>query len=243
VAAVDGDSGTDADGGSTTEDADETGPSTTTTTIEVSTTAEASAVGLADGKLVLPADYVAADPNFDERVALSTRYALVQGGQVYLYGFVPQQEILDQLEQAVGAVVGPDNLIVETFVDPDAPFPPDSPVYVDDRVLFEFNSVDVQDQFIPILELGVTLMSQNPAVTMRVIARTDAAGSEDVNLRVAEQRAQAVVDYVANRGIDPDRMIIDARGEADASDADDDLTAAQNRSVEFRVIGLLGPPG
>lgn len=223
-------------------------PATTSTTEAAATSTSEAPAGdraadgdgqPADGELTLPADYTPSDPLFDERVAENTRYTVIRQGQVYLYGYVPTDEIREQITQIAGGVVGPDNVFTETIVDPDAAVPPDAPVFVDDKVLFAFNSVEIDPAFIPILELGVLLLSQNPTAELTVVSRTDAVGSEEVNLDVSRRRAQAVVDYWLGRGVDTDRVMIDARGEQDASEDDDETAAALNRSVEFRISGLF----
>lgn len=229
-------------------------PTTDTTTTDTSTPTETTdeddadpasdpAAGESDGVLALPEGYEATDPNFDERVAANTRYTVLKGGQVFLYGYVPTAELGEQIIAVAGGVVGPDNVFSEQIVDPDTPDIDDAPVFIDDRVLFGFNSVAIEPVFEPILDLGVLLMSQNPTATVTVVSRTDAVGSEAINQEVSEQRAQAVVDYWAAKGIAPDRVVIDARGESDASDDDDDQTAALNRSVEFRIANLFPEQG
>ncbi|MEL7156764.1 MAG: OmpA family protein, partial [Actinomycetota bacterium] len=145
----------------------------------------------------------------------------------------------EQIIAVASGVVGPDNVFSGQIVDPDTPDIDDAPVFIDDRVLFGFNSVAIEPIFVPILDLGVLLLSQNPTATITVVSRTDAVGSESINQEVSEQRAQAVVDYWAGKGIAPERVIIDARGESDASEDDDDQTAALNRSVEFRIANLF----
>ena len=204
-------------------------PSTTTTVEQPESPAE---------------DYVSTDPLFDERVEANTRYAVLRQGQLTLYGYVPDAELGNRIQQIAAAVVGPDNVINEYLIDPDTPAVPEAPVFVEDKVLFAFNSVEIEPDFIPILELGTTLMNNVPTVTITLIARTDAAGSEEVNMDVSRRRAQAVIDYWVSQGIDASRITADPRGEEEASEDDDEVTAALRRSVEFRLSGVLGePPG
>jgi outer membrane protein OmpA-like peptidoglycan-associated protein len=107
-------------------------------------------------------------------------------------------------------------------------------------VLFDFNSVEIEPEFLPALDLGTLLLLQNPTVTITVVTRTDATGSEAVNMEVSEQRAQAVIDYWVREGVDRSRLAADARGEADASEDDDEEAAARLRRAEFVIEGLLG---
>lgn len=231
-----------ATGAATAAEDDVAAPTTVTSAAPTTSTAagtETSTGDASDSALTPPADYVSTDPLFDERVEENTRYAVVSQGQVFLYGYVPTEEISDQITEVAGGVVGPDNVITETIVDPDAPLPPDAPVFVDDKVLFAFNSVEIEPPFVPILDLGVILLSQNPNAEITIVSRTDAVGSEAANLEVSQQRAQAVVNYWLRLGIDRDRVTIDARGEQDATENDDETAAALNRSVEFRISGLF----
>jgi outer membrane protein OmpA-like peptidoglycan-associated protein len=170
----------------------------------------------------------------------SIRHAVFKNEQVYLRGRVPSQEIADEIAAKAGAVVGPDNVIVEYEIDPQVPIDLPSPLYVEDVVLFDFNSIEIEPGFLPILDLGTLLLVQNPNVTITVVAKTDATGPAEVNMEVSEQRAQAVIDYWVRKGIDPSRLIADARGETEASEDDDEETAALHRRAEFVIEGLLG---
>ncbi len=171
----------------------------------------------------------------------STREAVFRDGMVYLSGRVPSQEISDIIEQKAAAVVGPDNVVNDYIIDPTVELNVGeaTPLYVEDVVLFEFNSVAIAPLFEPILDLGVLLLSQNPQASMEVVTRTDAVGSEEVNLEVARQRAQSVINYMVQRGVNPDQITADPRGEEGTSENDDEQTAALQRRAEFTVIGLL----
>ncbi len=202
------------------------------------TGAGSAPVGAADGRLLLPDGFVPSDPNYEQRIQNAPQYAVVRGGIVYLYGFARSQELLEQAVAVTAGVMGPDGYVVERIVDPDAPEVDGAPIYVDDKVLFAFNSTELDPASLPILDLGVALMLQNPTAEMVIIARSDAVGRADTNLEISRERGQAVVDYWASKGVEPSRMTVDARGEADASEDDDEQTAALNRSVEFVVSGI-----
>lgn len=171
----------------------------------------------------------------------SGRQAVLRSGKVYLSGAVPSEEVGEQIEQKAAAVVGPENVVNGYTVDPAAVINPgeSAPVYVDDVVLFPFNSVEVDPAFLPILDLGAVLLRQNPQATISIISRTDAVGSEEVNRKVAEQRGQAVINYWLLQGVDRSQVDIDARGEEGATVGDDERTASESRRAEFVVTGLL----
>lgn len=251
------DGGTDGDDADSTEDvaapSAEEDDSSTATTLEVDTGEEAQdaeagvgpgpdgttiPIGEADGLLLLPEGFVPSDPNYETRIQSNTEYAVVRGGKVYLYGFAPDEATLQRSAAVTAAVMGPDGYVVERVIDPDAPETEAGSVFVDDKVLFAFNSAELAADSLPVLDLGVSLMLLNPGAEILVIARSDAVGSADTNLEISRRRGQAVVDYAVSQGVEPERLTIDARGEADASESDDEQTAALNRSVEFVVSGV-----
>ncbi len=170
----------------------------------------------------------------------AVRYAVFKGGQLYLRGKVPAEAVATEIVTKAGMVVGPANVHNEYQIDPAVPIDVAAPIYVEDVVLFGFNSVKVEEPFLPILDLGTLLLSQNPNVRITIVTRTDSVGSDATNLEVSQQRGQAVANYWTKKGIDPSRITIDARGETDAKDSDDDKTAALNRRAEFVITGLLG---
>ena len=174
-------------------------------------------------------------------VDASTRTAVFRGGKLYLGGKVPSQDIADLIASKAAAVVGPDNVVVEYEIDPTVVIDPgeSTPLYVEDVVLFQFNSVSIDPPFYPLLDLGTLLLLQNPQATLTVVTRTDAVGSEAVNLDVATRRAQAVIDYWLAQGVNPDQLVADPRGEEGASEDDDEQTAALQRRAEFIITGLL----
>jgi outer membrane protein OmpA-like peptidoglycan-associated protein len=96
---------------------------------------------------------------------------------------LPQtQEQADGLYARAIAVVGPDNVVNEYIVRPDAPPALDGNVRVEQAVLFRSGSAAIADDFIPTLELGVAVMALNPQVQMVVEGHTDSIGSATSNV-------------------------------------------------------------
>ena len=77
-------------------------------------------------------------------------------------------------------------------------------------------------------------LAETGTVAIRVIGHTDSQGSEMVNLRLSIARAEAVVEYLRQRGIALERLSADGRGESDplASNATEE-GRARNRRVEI----------
>jgi len=172
----------------------------------------------------------------------SARTAVFRQGKLFLGGAVPSQEIADAIVAKAQAVVGPDNVVADYDIDPEVDFDPgeSTPLFVEDVVLFQFNSVSIDPPFLPILDLGVLLLRQNPQATVTVVTTTDAVGSEETNLEVATQRATAVLEYWVSKGVDPSQVVLDPRGEEGASESDDEQTAATQRRAQFILTNILG---
>ncbi len=69
---------------------------------------------------------------------------------------------------------------------------------------------------------------------MRIIGHTDNVGTDAVNDPLSLQRAQSARDYLVARGVNPNRVTIQGRGEREpvASNSTAD-GRAQNRRVEI----------
>jgi len=79
-------------------------------------------------------------------------------------------------------------------------------------------------------------MQRYPDRTLRVEGYTDSTGSSATNLRLSEERAMAVRDALAARGVNPGRIVAQGFGEAQpvASNATD-AGRQQNRRVDIVI--------
>ena len=92
-----------------------------------------------------------------------------------------------------------------------------------------------------LLEQLAAALATLPDVSFEVVGHTDDVGSEEENLLLSEQRAEAVVARLISLGIDPARMT--ARGEGEARPVADNATdegKAANRRIEFILVGTSG---
>lgn len=75
-----------------------------------------------------------------------------------------------------------------------------------------------------------------PDAKVEVAGHTDSTGSASINLRVSEQRAQAVVEYLVRRGVAEERLTAVGYGEAEpVADNGTREGRARNRRVELHV--------
>ena len=213
-------------------------PGTTASSATVVAPPTTPAAPATTGVVGTPATPVAAEDAID--LFTPVRWAIFDNGKVQLLGRVPSQQIADTIATKAAAVVGKDNVQVGYTIDPNAPLPPSAPLYVKDLVLFDPSSAALKPASYPLLDLGVVLLQQNPGVHIRVIGRTDNRGDPNKNLLLSLDRAQAVIDYVTSKGIDPTRLTpVPLGAEAAVGDNATPDGQAQNRSVAFVITGLL----
>jgi outer membrane protein OmpA-like peptidoglycan-associated protein len=88
-----------------------------------------------------------------------------------------------------------------------------------------------------LLDNVVDVLVEKSSIRVRVEGHTDNVGGDDVNLQLSKDRAQSVVQYLTEQGINPDRLT--AEGFGAARPIAPNLTRRgreQNRRVEFHIV-------
>jgi len=103
-------------------------------------------------------------------------------------------------------------------------------------VTFETNS----DRLLPgaenVLDDAAETLRRNPSISVEVAGHTDSDGAAEYNESLSERRAMTVRDYLAERGVEADRLTV--RGYGEANPVADNSTAAgkaENRRVVLRI--------
>ncbi|MDD3763333.1 MAG: OmpA family protein [Nevskiales bacterium] len=103
-------------------------------------------------------------------------------------------------------------------------------------VNFEFDKAALTANAKTLLDLTAEALAEAPAIKVEVGGHTDAKGADAYNQKLSERRAQAVVDYLAGKGIDPARMRATGYGESrPVADNETEEGREQNRRVELTV--------
>ena len=103
-------------------------------------------------------------------------------------------------------------------------------------ISFDTGRADIKPNFRPVLERFTTTLNENPATTVTIIGHTDSTGNDAINQPLSIDRAAHTRDYLAARGVSPNRIIVDGRGEREPIASNDDPAGrARNRRVEIYV--------
>ncbi len=104
-------------------------------------------------------------------------------------------------------------------------------------VRFEVNGVSIRREFYSKLDSVAIIMRQNPPLKLRIDGFTDNRGPSNYNLRLSRDRAQAVADFIAVRGISRGRLLIEGHGILNPiADNSTEHGRALNRRVECRLF-------
>jgi outer membrane protein OmpA-like peptidoglycan-associated protein len=102
---------------------------------------------------------------------------------------------------------------------------------------FDTGKATVRPTSTRVLDEAAALLNQYPSLRVEVVGHTDNRGPREVNMRLSQQRADAVRDYLIKQGVDSPR--IQTRGAGPDEPLDDNKTFAgrqKNRRIEFRII-------
>lgn len=103
-------------------------------------------------------------------------------------------------------------------------------------VSFDTGRSDIKANFRPVLERFAQTLNENPATAVTIVGHTDNTGDESVNQPLSIDRAAHTRDYLAQRGVAPNRITIEGRGEREPIASNDNAGGrARNRRVEIYV--------
>ena len=107
---------------------------------------------------------------------------------------------------------------------------------------FDFDQSTLANEAKALLDKDVQVLNENPKMKVRMAGYTSAKGTEDSNQKLSEKRANAVRDYLIEKGITPGRITIIGYGRTkpalyEASPGDINSREAQaNMRVLFEIV-------
>lgn len=164
------------------------------------------------------------------------------GSLLIVRGRVPTEAIRTAIGEALTAAVDPQGLTNELEV---VPTDLQTQAAIDEingiigaSLNFAPGSTALGDEDTAKLDQVAEIFAEHPSLRAIVEGHTDDGGGSLGNLRLSEERAQSVVDYLVGQGVDPDRLSTIGFGE-ERPIASNNTTSgrAQNRRIEFQVEG------
>jgi OOP family OmpA-OmpF porin len=148
--------------------------------------------------------------------------------------------VCDGIDQCPGTAPG---LPVDAKGCPPPPPPP--PAYIPEakqelvleKVFFETNSAKLKAESSETLDNVAASLIANPDVKILIAGHTDNTGSAKYNLKLSDQRANTVMNYLVSKGVNPSTLT--AKGFGLTEPIADNKTAegrAQNRRVGLRRV-------
>lgn len=89
---------------------------------------------------------------------------------------------------------------------------PDKPIVLPD-ILYDLGRWELKPQYQDSLQGLIQTLDQNETLVIELASHTDTRDTEERNDILSQRRAQSVVDYLIERGIDPDRLVAKGYGE------------------------------
>ena len=106
-------------------------------------------------------------------------------------------------------------------------------------ITFPINRYDIQPQFQSTLDQVASTLSTYPSTMIDVYGHTDPSGGDVINIPLSQNRAGAVANYLAARGVQRERIATQGFGSSQPLAGNDNSTEAEraaNRRVEIRIV-------
>ncbi|MBN2359161.1 MAG: OmpA family protein [Deltaproteobacteria bacterium] len=115
-------------------------------------------------------------------------------------------------------------------------------IEIGDKVYFDTDKATIKARSFKLLDQVASILMAHPEIELvRIEGHTDSQASDDYNLKLSQQRADAVKDYLATKGVGVERL--EAIGFGETKPVASNNTAAgreKNRRVEFHIVKLAG---
>jgi len=131
------------------------------------------------------------------------------------------------------AYVAPEPVPAPAYVAP-APVPAPPQKLVLEGVNFDFDKASLRQEDIGSLDNDVATLKSWGDVNIEVAGHTDSMGSDAYNMKLSQQRAEAVRNFLISRGVSADRLTAKGYGESQpVADNATDEGRFKNRRVEL----------
>jgi outer membrane protein OmpA-like peptidoglycan-associated protein len=112
------------------------------------------------------------------------------------------------------------------------------------NILYDFGKARLRDESKVVLDDLILILQENPSIIIELGSHTDSKGSDELNLKLSQDRAQSCVDYIISKGIPKTRLVAKGYGESspiaineNEDGSDNEEGRQKNRRTEFKVLG------
>ena len=91
------------------------------------------------------------------------------------------------------------------------------------NIFYDFGKWELRPESMVSLDRLVETLNDNENVTIELMSHTDSRDTEEYNLDLSQKRAQSVVEYLIEKGIDPNRLTAKGYGESTPKVVDEEL--------------------
>lgn len=109
--------------------------------------------------------------------------------------------------------------------------------FVFQPIYFDYDKSEIKSEFHTFLNKLIHVVEGHSDLRVKVTGHTDSDGSDIYNDGLSKRRAQAIIDYFVAKGLSPDRLEFDFKGEKSPVDTNQTSEGRQrNRRVDFQFI-------
>jgi len=103
------------------------------------------------------------------------------------------------------------------------------------NIFYDFNKWDLRPESMVSLDKLVETLNDNPNVTIELMSHTDSRDTEEYNYDLSQKRAQSVVQYLIEKGIEAERLSAKGYGESSPKVVDASVVS----QASFLKIGTV----
>jgi outer membrane protein OmpA-like peptidoglycan-associated protein len=104
-------------------------------------------------------------------------------------------------------------------------------------IYFDHDKSEIRPEHFDYLNEMARVLGGIHDLRVQVTGHTDAVGTDEYNIGLSERRAKAIKDYFKSRGIEPEKLEIEFKGESQPIDSNSTSQGKQrNRRVDFIFI-------
>ncbi len=117
---------------------------------------------------------------------------------------------------------------------------PEKEIVLED-IYYDYDKANIRADAIPKLDVLLKILNDNESIRIQLSSHTDCRGEDDYNIDLSQRRAQSVVDYLIESGIDAEVLVAKGYGETSPA-VDCDCTNCteeehqKNRRTTFKIL-------